>query len=71
MVLARMFDAKLLKMARKTFADVTASLEDATIVAADGQASPNLPSARQAADRLIALLETILARLQRLRRRLG
>jgi len=56
---------------RKAFADVTGLLEDATIVAAEGQASPNLSSARQSCDRLIVLLEATIARLQRLRRLLG
>ena len=71
MGLARMTEATRLKMALKTFADVTGSLEDATLVAAEGQASPNLSAARQSCDRLIPLLETTLARLQRLRRQLG
>jgi len=66
-----MIEATRLKMARKSFADATGSLEDATLVAAEGQASPNLSAARQSCDRLIAVLETCLARLQRLRRRLG
>ncbi|PPD25686.1 MAG: hypothetical protein CTY20_15490 [Hyphomicrobium sp.] len=71
MGLAPMTEATLLKMAGRAFADVTGSLEDATLVAAEGQATPNLSSARQSCDRLIALLETTLARLQQLRRRLG
>jgi hypothetical protein len=58
-------------MARKSFADVTGLLEDSTLVAAERQVSPNPSAARQSCDRLIALLETTLARLQRLRRRLG
>ncbi len=57
--------------ARKAFAEVTRALEDATLVATDGQASPNLSAAQQSCDRLIALLEATLARLQRLRRRIG
>ena len=71
MVLARMTEATRVETARKAFADVTGSLEDATIVAAEGQASPNLVAARQTCDRLIALLEARLARLQRSRRQLG
>ena len=57
-------------MARKAFAELTGALEDATLVAAEGQASPNLSVARQSCDHVIALLETPLARLQRLRKRL-
>ena len=71
MGLAPMTEATLIKMARKTFADATGSLEDATLVAAEGQASPNLSAARQSCDRLINALEACLARLQQLRRRLG
>ena len=71
MGLARMTEATRVDMARKAFAEVTGALEDATVVAAEGQASPNLSAARQSCDRLIAVLETCLARLQRLRRRLG
>lgn len=59
------------KAARRTFANVTGALEDATLVAAEGQASPNLSAASQSCDRVIALLETTLTQLQRLRRRLG
>ena len=66
-----MTEAARVETARKAFANVTGSLEDATIVAAEGQASPDLSAARQSCDRLIALLETTLARLQRLRRRIG
>jgi hypothetical protein len=57
--------------ARKAFAAITGALEDASVVAAEGQATPNLSSARQSCDRLIALLVTTLARLQQLRRQLG
>lgn len=66
-----MTEATLHKMALKTFADVTGSLEDATVVAAEGRASPSISAARQSCDRLIALLESTLARVQRLRRRIG
>ena len=71
MGLAPMTEATLLKMARRAFAEITGMFEDATIVAAEGQASPNLSAARQSCDRLIARLEACLARLQKLRRRLG
>jgi hypothetical protein len=47
------------------------ALEDATLVAAKGQASPNLSAARLSCDLLIALEEAMLSRLQRLRRWLG
>lgn len=57
--------------ARKAFADMTATLEDAALVASEGQAAPDLERARRTCDRLIAELEACLKRLQRLRRRLG
>ncbi|MBA4174720.1 MAG: hypothetical protein C0511_19220 [Hyphomicrobium sp.] len=66
-----MVEATRIETAREAFAEVTGALEDAALVAAEGQASPKLPAARQSCDRLIALLEATLARLQRLRRRLG
>jgi len=66
-----MTEATRVEAARRAFATVTGALEDATIVAAEGQASPNLKAARQSCDRLIAMLVTTLAQLQRLRRRLG
>ena len=66
-----MTEATRVETARKALAAVTGALEDATIVAAEGQASPNLSAARQSCDRLIARLEACLARLQKLRRRLG
>lgn len=62
-----MTEATRLKMALKTFA----AMEDSSVVAAEGQATPNLSSARQSCDRLIVLLEATIARLQRLRRLLG
>ena len=71
MALARMTEATRLKLALKTLAAVTGLLADATLVAAEGQASPNLAAARQSCDRLINALEACLARLQQLRRRLG
>jgi hypothetical protein len=66
-----MNEGERIEKARKAFAEVTGALEDATIIAAEGQASPILSAASQSYDRLIALLETTLAQLQRLRRRLG
>ena len=66
-----MTEASLHKMALKTFADVTRSLEDATVVAAEGRATPSISAARRLCDRLIALLESMLARVHRLRRRFG
>lgn len=57
--------------ARMAFAVVTGALEDVTLVAAEGQAAPDLAATRQSCDRLTALLEASLRRLQRLRRRLG
>lgn len=66
-----MTEAVRVDAARQAFAEVTGALEDATLVAAEGQATPNLSAAHHSCDRLIALLETTLARLQHLRRRLG
>jgi len=66
-----MTEATRIEAARRAFAKVTGALEDAALVAAEGQASPNLSAASQSCDRLIALLVTTLAQLQRLRRRLG
>jgi hypothetical protein len=66
-----MTEATRAETARKVFAAITESLEDSSVVASEGQVTPNLTSARHAADRLIVLLEAFLARLQRLRRRLG
>ena len=71
MGLAPMTEATRVEAARRAFAEVTGALENATIVAAEGQASPSLSAARKSCDRLIALQETCLTRLQQLRRRLG
>lgn len=71
MGLAPMTEAMRVETARKAFAAITGALEDSSVVAAEGQATPNLSSARQSCDRLIALLEATIARLQRLRRLLG
>lgn len=59
------------EMARKAFAAVTGALEDATLVAADGQAAPDLTAARQSCDRLTNALEVCLEKLQRSRRQIG
>lgn len=56
---------------REAFAEITRALEDATLVATDGQASSNRSAAQQSCDHLIALVEATLARLQRWRRRIG
>jgi len=66
-----MTEAERVEAARKGFAEVTGALEDATRFAAEGQVAPGIASAIRSCDRLIALLEACLARLQRLRRRLG
>src|SRR6478609_1040087 len=71
MQLAPMAKTTRVETARKAFAAVTGALEDATIVAADGEAAPNLAATRQSRDHLIALLESCLEQLQRLQRRLG
>ena len=59
-----------LEIARMVLAEVTGELEDATIIAAEGQVTPNLAAARRSCERLIAILEACLGRLQDLRRRL-
>jgi len=66
-----MTEATPVQAARRAFAKVNGSLEDAALVAAEGQASPNLSAAIQLCDCLINALEACLARLQRFRRRLG
>jgi hypothetical protein len=63
--------AAIVEAAWKAFAEVTGAPEDATIVAADGQAAPNLSAARQSCDCLIALLEASIEQPKPLRRRLG
>ncbi len=57
--------------ARKALADLTGALEDATLIAAEGQTALDLTVARQSCDQLIEVLEASLTRLHRLRRRLG
>ena len=66
-----MTNAAIIETARRLFADVTAALEDATLIAAEGQAVPDLLAARRSCDRLIKLLKNNLGQLERLRRRLG
>lgn len=66
-----MAEAARVETVPKSFADVTSVIEDATLIAAEGQATPDLASARRSCDRLIAQLEPCLGRLQRLRRRIG
>lgn len=56
---------------RKAMAGLTGVLEDAALIAARGQAARDITHARRTCDRLIEVLQTCLARLQRLRRRLG
>ena len=57
--------------ARRSFAQVTGELEDATLIAAEGQAAPSIAVARDTCDDLSVRLKACLDRLQRLRRRLG
>ena len=56
---------------RRALAGVTGALEDAALIAAEGQAAHDIIDARQTCDRLIAELETCLGHLHWLRRRLG
>jgi hypothetical protein len=65
-----MADATRVEAARKAFALVTGVLEDASVVAADAQAVPDLAAARRSCEHLITLAEGCLGRLHRLRRRL-
>jgi len=51
-------------------ADLTGALEDATLIAAEGQTAFDLTVARRSCDRLIEVLEACLSRLHRLRRQL-
>jgi hypothetical protein len=66
-----MAEAMQIEAARKAFVEVTQTVEDSTIDAADGQASPNLSAARQSCDRLIALRTYSFKKLHRRRRRLA
>lgn len=52
--------------ARELFAELTGVLEDAAVIAAEGQAVPDSLSARSACNRLIGLLEVCSQRLQSL-----
>lgn len=55
---------------RKGLAEITGTLEDATLTAAEGQGVLDVSDARLTCDRLIAVLERCLARLKRLRRQI-
>jgi len=66
-----MAKAVRVETARKTLAELTGELEDASLIAAEGQTALHLADARRTCDRLIAALEAYLGRLQHLRRRLG
>ena len=66
-----MAKAARVEIARSAFAEITGELEDATLIAAEAQATRDLATARPTCDRLITALEACLGRLQSLRRRLG
>lgn len=66
-----MSKAPRVKTARAALAGLTGDLEDASLIAAEGQTAVDLPAARQSCDRLIGVLEVCLARLHRLRRQLA
>ena len=55
---------------RKAFADLTAQLEDAALIAAQGQGIENIYEARRYSKRLAAAAGRIGQRLRRLERRL-
>ncbi len=65
-----MAEATRVENVRKALAEVTGTLEDASIIAAEGQGARNLADARQTCDRLISALGPCVARLKLLRRRL-
>jgi hypothetical protein len=66
-----MAKAARVEAARMVFAKVTGALEDAALVAAEGQTAVDLAAARQTCDRLLAQMEALLEQLHRLRRRHG
>lgn len=55
---------------RRTFADLTGVLEDATLLAARAQATASRDDAQRQCERLIAAVNLCLVRLHRLQRRL-
>lgn len=55
---------------RRAFARLTATLEDAALIACRGQSVSDQKSARRCTDKLIADLEHILKQARRLRKRL-
>ena len=57
--------------ARVVFAKVTPALENAVLIAAEGQATSDLTTACRSCDSLIAYLESCLRQLRRLKRQLG
>lgn len=63
-----MANSARVETARVIFAEVTGALEDAALVAAEGQAAADFTGVRHACDRLIPLLEDCLNRLRKLRR---
>ena len=56
---------------RESFADLTGELEDAALVASQGQSVRTPDAARQCADDLVACIENMLARLRHLQASLG
>lgn len=54
----------------RSFADLTAALEDAAVVAANAQAAASRDEALRQCEALIAAVNSCLARLNRLKRRL-
>ena len=65
-----MTDSSHVEKARLVFAEVTGTLEDSALIAAEGQAAADFAGARHSCDRLLARLKSCLEQLQRLRRRL-
>ena len=65
-----MAKAARVEAARIVFAEVTGALEDASLVAAEGQTALYLAAARQTCVRLLAQIDACTVQLHRLRRRL-
>ena len=66
-----MTKAARVETARVIFAEITGLLEDATLVAAEGQAASDLATARQTCDRLLGQIDACIEQLHLLRRSLA
>lgn len=66
-----MAKAARVEVARMVFAEVTGALEDATLIAAEGQTALDLAATRRTCDRLPAQIEACIKQLHRLRKQFG